>query len=213
MRSRWLFPAGTAPSHPALYGDDHANHGSAARYPGPDISGGLYTPGGLDLGAVNRFLASGNQSLRGYQGEGVEHISNDELLQLPLDILIPAALGNQITELNAPLVKARFIIEGANGPITPAADRILLDKGSLVVPDILANAGGVVVSYFEWVQNLQALLWDEDEVNRMLHKIIIRAYEAVVDRAHQDRISLRESAYVIALDKVVTAVKVRGIFP
>jgi len=178
-----------------------------------DISGGLYAPEGLDLEAINRFLANENQSLCGYNAAGVEHLSNEELLRLPVDVLVPAALGNQITESNAPLVRARYIVEGANGPITPAADRILLDKGSLVVPDILANAGGVVVSYFEWVQNLQALLWDEDEVNRMLHKIIIRAYEAVVDRAHQDRISLRESAYVIALDKVVTAVKVRGIFP
>ncbi|MGE5552045.1 MAG: Glu/Leu/Phe/Val family dehydrogenase [Bacteroidota bacterium] len=178
-----------------------------------DVSGGLHCAEGLDLDAINDFLARGDRLLCDYNGPGVEHISNAELLTLPVDILVPAALENQITKANAPAVKARFIIEGANGPVTPEADAILKDRGVAVVPDILANAGGVVVSYFEWVQNLEGLLWDEDEVNRMLKKIIIRAYEAVTGRASKEGLTLRESAYVIALDKVTTAIKVRGIWP
>ena len=151
--------------------------------------------------------------LRDFQAPGVEHLSNDDLLCLPVEFLVPAALENQITAENAASLRARFIVEGANNPVTPEADPILNERGILVMPDILANAGGVVVSYFEWVQNLQALLWDEEEVNRMLRKIMLRAYEAVVQRAAADRLTWRESAYVIALDKVRTAIKVRGIWP
>ncbi|MGE5598984.1 MAG: Glu/Leu/Phe/Val family dehydrogenase [Bacteroidota bacterium] len=178
-----------------------------------DVSGGLFCARGLDLEPINQFLARGGGLLRDYECPGVEHLSNDELLQLPVDILIPAALENQITAANASATKARYIVEGANGPVTPEADSILQERGTMVVPDILANAGGVVVSYFEWVQNLEGLLWDEEEVNRMLKKIIIRAYEAVMARATKEGLTLRESAYVIALDKVRTAIKVRGIWP
>lgn len=178
-----------------------------------DISGGLYSAKGLALVPIMAFLGEGGRLLRDYQAPGVEHLSNEDLLHLPVDFLIPAALENQVTAENAGSIRARFIVEGANGPVTPEADLILKERGILVMPDILANAGGVVVSYFEWVQNLQALLWDEEEVNRMLRKIIIRAYEAVVQRAAADRLTWRESAYAIALDKVRTAIKVRGIWP
>jgi len=178
-----------------------------------DVSGGLYSANGLDLRPINDFLARDGHLLQDYHTAGAERLSNAELLALPVDFLVPAALENQITSANAEKVRARFIVEGANGPVTPEADAILEDRGILVVPDILANAGGVVVSYFEWVQNLQALLWDEDEVNRMLKKIMIRAYEAVIARAATDNLTLRESAYAIALDKVRTAIKVRGIWP
>ena len=178
-----------------------------------DISGGLYSAKGLALEPIVAFVAEGGRLLRDFQVPGVEHLSNEDLLCLPVEFLVPAALENQISAENASSLRARFVVEGANGPVTPEADRILNERGIQIMPDILANAGGVVVSYFEWVQNLQALLWDEEEVNRMLRKIMIRAYEAVIQRAKADRLTWRESAYAIALDKVRTAIKVRGIWP
>lgn len=178
-----------------------------------DVTGGLYCRSGLDLEPIAAFTARDGCMLADYDRPGVERVSNDELLSLPVDFLIPAALENQITGDNAECVRARCIVEGANGPVTPEADDILMDRGVTIVPDILANAGGVVVSYFEWVQNLQALLWDEDEVNRMLKKIMLCAYGEVAGRAAREGLSLRESAYAIALDKVRLAIKCRGIWP
>src|SRR5260370_3471095 len=114
---------------------------------------------------------------------GVEHISNEELLALPCTVLVPAALENQITALNAARIKARVITEGANGPTTPEADRILREKGIFLIPDILANAGGVTVSYFEWVQGLQSFLWKEAEVNAKLREVIVRSFHEVLAKA------------------------------
>ncbi|MCL2609780.1 MAG: Glu/Leu/Phe/Val dehydrogenase, partial [Treponema sp.] len=129
------------------------------------------------------------------------------------DVLIPAAIENQINRDNAADIKAKVIVEGANGPTTVEADKILGERGIIVVPDILANAGGVIVSYFEWVQNIQSLMWDEDEVNGTLNKIMCKAFETVWNNHKGRGVSLRTSAYMIALEKLVTAKNTRGIFP
>ena len=179
-----------------------------------DVSGGVYKKTGLDVGDVLRYLEKNNGTfLKDYEASGVEHISNEQLLTLEVDVLIPAALENQVTEKIAENVHTRFIIEGANGPTTVEADRILEGKGVMVLPDILANAGGVVVSYFEWVQNIQSLMWDEEEINHTLEKIMIRAFNEVWDKAAEKKTSLRMGAYMVAIDRIVRAKKIRGVFP
>jgi glutamate dehydrogenase (NAD(P)+) len=130
-----------------------------------------------------------------------------------VDVLIPAALEHQIRADNAPHVRARMIVEGANGPTTPEADDILSDRGIIVVPDILANAGGVIVSYFEWVQDLQFFFWEEEEVNRNLERTMVRSFTDVWEFSQEQRVSLRLGAYMLAVDKVARAVHDRGIFP
>jgi glutamate dehydrogenase (NAD(P)+) len=130
-----------------------------------------------------------------------------------VDFLIPAAMEGQLRGDNADAVRARIIIEGANGPTTPDADAILNDRGVIIVPDILANAGGVIVSYFEWVQDLQFYFWDESEVNQKLHKVITRAFNDVSATAGAHNISLREAAMVLGVGRVVEATKMRGIYP
>ena len=176
-----------------------------------DVSGGVYRKAGLDVTEILEYLQSGK--LADYNTPGVEHITNEELLTLDVDVLIPAALENQITEKIAEGVRARFIVEGANGPTTVEADRILDAKGVKVLPDILANAGGVVVSYFEWVQNIQSLTWDEEEINRTLEKIMIRAFNEVMEKAVEYKTTMRMGAYIVAIDRIVKAKKIRGIFP
>lgn len=179
-----------------------------------DVSGGIYKETGLDINAVCRFLEANNGNLlKDYNETGIKHISNEELLTCDTDILIPAALENQIDEKIVNRVKARIIIEGANGPTTVEADKILEAKGIKVVPDILANAGGVVVSYFEWVQNIQSLTWDEEEVNRTLEKIMIRAFNEVWDKAKEKNTTMRIGAYMAAIDRIVKAKNIRGVFP
>lgn len=179
-----------------------------------DISGGLYDPRGLDIPAINKHVeAHPKRLLEGYTAPGVVSITNDELLLLDVDVLIPAALEHQIREDNAPYINARMIVEAANGPTTPEADQILSDRGIVVVPDILANAGGVVVSYFEWVQDLQAFFWEEEEVNRNLHRIMTRSFKEVWDVSEQEGVSLRLAAYLLAVNRVASAVRERGIFP
>jgi glutamate dehydrogenase/leucine dehydrogenase len=179
-----------------------------------DISGGLYNPRGLDITAVNQHVAQHPQGLlEGYDAKGVDQINNEELLLCDVDVLIPAALEHQIHEKNAPLVKAKVIVEGANGPTTREADEILHNRGIVVVPDILANAGGVVVSYFEWVQDLQCFFWDEDEVNRNLRRIMVRSFKEVWNYSREEKVSLRLGAYMLAVDRVANAVQVRGVFP
>ena len=140
-------------------------------------------------------------------------ISNAELLELSCDVLIPAALENQLTEENAGRVKAKIVAEGANGPTTPAADRILFGRNILLIPDVLCNAGGVTVSYFEWVQDLQGFFWDEEQVNSQLEKIIKRAFNEVSDTATRERIDQRTAAYMLAVKRVAEATRVRGLFP
>lgn len=179
-----------------------------------DVSGGLYKKTGLDMKSIFNFLESGNgKLLKDYEEENARHITNEELLVCDTDVLIPAAIENQINENIAGKIQAKIIVEGANGPTTVEADKILDGKGIKVVPDILSNAGGVVVSYFEWVQNIQSLTWDEEEVNRTLEKIMIRAFNEVWDRALSYATTLRMGAYIVAIDRIVKAKKIRGIFP
>jgi len=177
-----------------------------------DVSAGLYNENGLNIDEISAY-AEAKGTLKGYAGKGTSEISNEDLLKLDVDILVPAALENQINEKIASDVKAKIIVEGANGPTTIKADKILKDKGVVIVPDILANAGGVVVSYFEWVQNLQAIFWDVHEVNTMLKKIMIRSVDEVCALAKEKSTCLRVGAYMAALNRVVKAKKIRGVFP
>jgi glutamate dehydrogenase (NAD(P)+) len=179
-----------------------------------DISGGLYAPHGLDIASLNRYVAAHpRQLIEGYEAPGVEKINNTELLTCDVDVLIPAALEHQIHAGNAPNIRAKMIVEGANGPTTPEADEILTDRGIIVLPDILANAGGVIVSYFEWVQDLQFFFWEEEEVNRNLERLMVRSFQNVWEFSEKQRVPLRLAAYMLAVDKVARAVKERGIFP
>jgi glutamate dehydrogenase (NAD(P)+) len=143
----------------------------------------------------------------------VETITNADLLTAQVDVLIPAALEHQVHAGNAPYVNAKMIVEGANGPTTPEGDAILQDKGVIVVPDILANAGGVIVSYFEWVQDQQFFFWEEEEVNRHLERMMVRSFENVWSFSEQQHVPLRLGAYMLAVDKVAKAIRDRGIFP
>ncbi len=151
--------------------------------------------------------------LEGYTAPGVEIVTNEELLECDVDVLIPAALEHQIRGDNAARIRARFIVEGANGPTTREADEILNDRGVVVVPDILANAGGVAVSYLEWVQDLQNFFWNEDEVNRQLQAIMIQSFRAVWDFSQAHDVPMRLGAYMVAVDKVADALQARGIWP
>ena len=177
-----------------------------------DESGGVYNKNGLDIPQLIQHVER-KKRVKGYFEKGAEEISNRDLLTLDADILIPAAMENQITEEIAGEVRSKIIVEGANGPTTIEADRILAEKSIVVVPDILANAGGVVVSYFEWVQNLQAIFWEEHEINSMLKKIMQRSVEEVYMQSEKNNVSLRVAAYMVALERVVKAKKIRGIFP
>lgn len=175
-----------------------------------DVSGGLYNPDGLDTRAVLAY-ADQNGTIAGYRGG--DYVTNHELLELPCDVLVPAALEGQITRENAPRIHARILAEGANGPTTPDADDILADKGIFVIPDILCNAGGVVVSYFEWVQGLQHFFWSEDEINRQLHKIMVDSFGVVSHISKTRGVDMRKAAYIHAIDRVARATMIRGIYP
>ncbi len=175
-----------------------------------DSGGGIYNEQGLDIEVL--MPCSRDRSPLS-EAPGGEHITNGELLALPVDFLVPAALEGQIHERNADAIRARFIVEGANGPTTPEADAVLAEKGITVIPDILANAGGVIVSYFEWVQDLQFYFWEEGEVNDRLHRVITRAFRDVVAMAEQRGASLREAAMLLGVSRVVEATRVRGIYP
>lgn len=175
-----------------------------------DVTGGYYNQQGLDIAALLRYSRS-NGSLEAYPE--AQRISNAELLALPCDILVPAALEGQLTAENADTVKAKLIVEGANGPTTPEADRIFDDKGVFLVPDILANAGGVTVSYFEWVQALQAFAWTEQEVNSRLRYIMDKSFAVTAATAEQHGVSLRTGALITAIALVADAATVRGIYP
>ncbi len=177
-----------------------------------DVAGGMYSSHGLDPGAIRRELAAGASTVEEASKEG-DRIDNSELLSIKADVLIPAALDGVITAANADAVQAGLIVEGANGPTTPAADSILADRGIRVVPDILANVGGVAVSYLEWVQDLQAYFWDEDDVNMKLARIMHRSYESVTANAAVRGVSLRDAAMIIAVERVAEAHRVRGLYP
>jgi glutamate dehydrogenase (NAD(P)+) len=178
-----------------------------------DYSCALYKKEGINVEAAIAYAEKNNRLLAGYKEDGIELISNDKLLSLDVDVLVPAALENQIKEDNVATIQARIIVEAANGPITTYADKMLHEKGIIVIPDILANAGGVVVSYFEWVQNAQSFMWDEDYINNNLEKVMKKAFGDVWQTHLEKGVPMRVAAYMVALDRVVKAKKLRGIFP
>ena len=175
-----------------------------------DVDGGIYNEKGLDIPALKQYFAV-NHTLSGFKG--ADTITNAELITLPCDVLIPAAMEGQITEHNAPHIQAHMIVEGANGPTTTEADDILNDRGIFLVPDILANAGGVIVSYFEWVQGLQAFFWDVEEVFRQLERILIRGYDATIHTVEEYGVDMRTAAQMTAIKRVGDALTTRGFYP
>ena len=175
-----------------------------------DSQGGVYNPSGLDVPAALAHKQE-HGTLAGLTN--AEAVTNAELVELPCDILAPCALEQVVTDENADRVKATVICEGANGPVTPAADAILEDRGILVLPDVLANAGGVVVSYFEWVQGLQEYFWSEDEVNAKLRDIVARAFEEAWHTRESRETSLRMASYGLAVQRVAEATTTRGLYP
>jgi glutamate dehydrogenase (NAD(P)+) len=174
--------------------------------------GGVHNPKGL---SVQKVLDCRNQyaCILDKQTPDWDEVSNNELMELECDILVPAAIENQITHHNAPKIKAKMVVEGANGPTTNEADDILRDRGIAVVPDILANAGGVTVSYFEWVQNLQELLWTEEEITERLTRILKRGFAEILGISRRDKVDLRTAALILGIGRVVKALELRGIYP
>lgn len=176
-----------------------------------DQYGGYFNPDGLDIPDMVKYSLA-NRSLQGYSGE-CDTFDSDSVLTFPCDILIPAALENQITEENADRVQAEFIVEAANAPITPRGEAALEKRGVIIVPDILANAGGVVVSYFEWVQGLSELFWTEDEVNQRLRDIMERAFDNVANLVTTRGLTFRMAAYSLGVGRVTEALRLRGLYP
>ncbi len=175
-----------------------------------DTSGGIWNSKGLDPNKVDAYKRE-NGSVVGFPG--VEKVTNAELLELDCDILIPAAIENQIGEHNAPKIKAKIIAEAANGPTSPEADRILYDRGAFLIPDILCNAGGVTVSYFEWVQDLQNLFWREATINARLKEVMVKSFNDVLDMSKKHKVDMRTAAYMVAVHRVAEATLTRGIYP
>ncbi len=176
-----------------------------------DVSAAYYDPNGIDINDLIAYRDSNKGLIEGYPK--AQRIKHEELFELDVDILVPAALENSITEENADKIKAKLIVEGANGPVTPGADKILHSKGVTIIPDILANAGGVTVSYFEWVQDLQSFFWDLDDVRNKLAKMMRAAFAEVAKTKEKYNTDLRTAAYIVAIDRVAKAVKLRGIYP
>jgi glutamate dehydrogenase (NAD(P)+) len=175
-----------------------------------DSHGGIFNQAGLNIPELLAFKQK-TGSVVGFPG--TKMIPSESVLGVECDILIPAALENQITLENVAMVKAKMVAEAANGPTTPGADVVLHKKGIMVIPDVLANAGGVTVSYFEWVQDLQELFWDEDDVNRRLERVMVRAFSDVLASARQHKVAMRTGAYILAIDRVAKAMVTRGIWP
>jgi len=175
-----------------------------------DSQGGIYNPAGLDPQKVLAAKQKGSSVIDYQEGD---HISNEELLTLKCDVLVPAALENVITLKNAGQVRAKIISEGANGPTVPEADQILQSNGVFVIPDILANAGGVTVSYFEWVQNIQEFFWSEEDVNRKLGEIMVRSFHEVFKMARDHKVTPRLGAYMLAVGRVAEAIQLLGLYP
>jgi glutamate dehydrogenase (NAD(P)+) len=174
-----------------------------------DIHGGLYNKNGLDLESIQKHLAK-TRKLDGF--DGGERISNAQIVELPVDILVPAATENVITSRNAANIKAKVITEGANGPVTAGADKILDQKGIFIIPDILANAGGVTVSYFEWVQDRMAFFWTQKEVEDRMEHIMVESFAGVVDMARRFQVSNRIAAYMLGVNRVADVTRMRGIY-
>jgi glutamate dehydrogenase (NAD(P)+) len=175
-----------------------------------DISGGIYSPGGLDLTAARGWVDD-HGSLESYPD--ADHVSNNELLELPCDVLVLAALEDQLTAENAPRIDTKLVVEGANGPTSIEADAIFAERGILILPDVLTNAGGVTVSYFEWVQDLGRLFWTRDEIRARLADKLADAFDRVWTLADEQNISLRQAALVAGINEVAAALKARGIYP
>ena len=175
-----------------------------------DSRSAIYVENGIDTEALLSYKTD-TGSLAGFPGSA--NITSSELLELPCDILIPAALERAITAKNAPKISAKMIVEGANGPTTPEADAILSDRDILVVPDILANAGGVVVSYFEWVQDIQRLFWDKDDVDQRLEAVLTKSFDQVLATSKEHKTDMRTAALLVAVRRVADAVTIRGIYP
>lgn len=177
-----------------------------------DVSGAIYCKDGLDADKISEFINKGHL-LAEYDEEGAEHITNEELLTVECDVLVPAALENQITEDNADKLKCRYIVEAANGPTTAKADEILEKRGITLIPDIFANSGGVVVSYFEWVQNIQTLTWGKEQINKMLEDILTTSFTDIKNKVDEINCTWRMAAYIVALERIITANEVKGLFP
>ena len=175
-----------------------------------DSHGAIYNPKGLDIKEVSEHKRE-SKSIAGFRH--AEDVSLDELLSRKVDVLIPAALEGQINEKNAPSLKARIICEGANSPTTCEADRIIKEKGIFVIPDILGNAGGVVVSYFEWVQDLQRYFWNEEEIKSQLKKIMTKAFKEVLEIHKEKKVDMRTAAMILGVGRVAEAISVRGLYP
>lgn len=175
-----------------------------------DVNGGIYNANGLDARALEAHAAE-TGTVMGFKDS--DQLTNDELLTADCDVLVPAAMEGQLTPDNAHRIQASIIVEGANGPTTPEADAIFADRGILVVPDILANSGGVTVSYFEWVQGLSAFFWNEDKVNEELRLVMERAYEDVLVVAEERKVSLRTAATILGVSRVAEAHRTRGLYP
>jgi glutamate dehydrogenase (NAD(P)+) len=175
-----------------------------------DSTGGIHNPGGLDPAKVSAWKRE-HGTVVGFPG--ADEVSNQEILEVACDILVPAALENQITRQNAPRIAAKVVAEAANGPTTPEADAILYDRGVFVIPDILCNAGGVTVSYFEWVQDMQSFFWTEERINQSLKEIMDRAFEAVHDMSETHEVDMRTAAYMVAVARVAEATTLRGLYP
>ena len=174
-----------------------------------DWKGGVYNAGGLDIPAMIEF-AKQHKTIDGFPGG--ESLENDQLFSLDVDVLVPAALENQIKEENAPNIRAKIIAEGANGPTTPEAHKMLHERGIFVIPDILANAGGVTTSYFEWVQDRHGYFWEESEVNKRLEAKMVEAFHDVLQTSIKYKIDLRTAAYVVAINRVATVTRMRGMY-
>jgi glutamate dehydrogenase (NAD(P)+) len=175
-----------------------------------DSKGAVHNPKGLDLAALEEHRQV-RGSVAGFKK--ADAIGNDQLLELPVTVLVPAAIEDQVNGQNASRIRARLITEGANAAISPEADPILHERGVFVVPDIIANAGGVIVSYFEWVQDLQAFFWEEEEINTKLHHVITRAFYEILHTSVNKHIDMRLAAYALAVQRVANATSVRGIYP
>ncbi len=175
-----------------------------------DISGGYYNPDGIDIPKAIKYMNDNNRSLEGFPE--ADKITNEDLLELKCDVLIPAAKEDQISKHNAHKINAKIIAEGANGPVTANADSILEENGVMVIPDILANAGGVTVSYFEWVQDRQGYFWTEERVNRRLNRMMRNAFDNLYQVCDEHKITMRQAAYVYAINRVAETLKLRGIY-
>ena len=177
-----------------------------------DYTGALYREDGLNVHDIAEF-AKERHVLKDYKADGVKHITNEELLALEVDVLIPAAIDSVITKENMENVKAKMIAEGANGPLTKDAVTYLSERDVFIIPDILCNAGGVIVSYFEWVQGLAHFFWDEDQINKTLHNILQKAFAEVVEKADLHKCDMKKAAMIAAISKLEAAMKLRGLFP